>query len=119
MLGYHVSMATDDSDIIVKMARLVIKHDGLLNAMAISDGNQAILLERTLERCGCGEAVTVENVFTQRRCCDRCAARAIVAEGGQQDDDAWTDVPHAAQVRWLQDLVSLVLRGDDKQSQVH
>jgi hypothetical protein len=121
-----------DDKTLATVLRLLLKHDNLVDTLAIATVDHALLLEKTLERCGndaCDRAATVRHLTFDIKRCDHHAARFIVgATLGFEDvlDDGfhplqralanesmWIDIPDALQIRRLQDIIAVVRQDNE------
>lgn len=123
------------------LARLVIKHDRLINLLSELGLAHSILLHEGLERCGadgCDRVATVRHRTLNVRRCDACAARLVVRASRQlggkgavadmvasvADAEHWLDVANAIEIRKVQDYVEIARLGIEPQppedaSQLH
>lgn len=107
------AMATDDD--VVALAKMVVKQAVLLNAAIQQLGDQAVVVEASLERClRCDLApATVQHLGFHA--CDRCAAELIVMG---EPEEQWIDLQDAVRTRRVVDYVH-ALRSSEAQDMVH
>lgn len=119
-------------------ARLVVKHDATIQALAQNAADTSVLLEELLKRCSRCEAApcTVYNEqLPEYLMCDHCAAELAVKSskqftadledpvnllrGSLMREDDWRDLPNADKIRRVMDYVNVLRALDGQQPTVH
>jgi len=102
------------------LAKLVVKHENIVNILAQNSVDVALILEQLLPRCTrCKEApcTVYHEHLPEHRMCDHCAAEVAVKSGRNftadledptnllrgslMREDDWHDLPHAEKIRKL------------------
>ena len=117
----------NEKDVISALAKLAIKHEVQVNAVALGYFNIASIILAQLKRCesaGCTQPACVKHSQLSIEFCDRHCAAAIVA--AQKNDlkennesvtsidvtikteENWVDVECAASIRYLSEYVEKV-----------
>lgn len=97
----------------------LVRQSRTISALASVLADQAILLEKTLERCtargNCRSAATVvhETAGVRMKRCDRCAALIITGEEkthlvGDFSEAMWIDLPLADEIRRTAEYVQIL-----------
>lgn len=103
------------------LSNLIKEQSYILSLTALYLSDHAVMIQNMIKKCeNClSESATVEHKMSKYKFCDHCAAKNIVLESNNHEqENTWIDIDNADKIRRLSEYVKIIKRLDVSNDEV-